>query len=178
MKTGTVLTGVLFGMIILLAGYVSAGDVSVDYDHSFDFNTLKTFSVKIGTAWGNPISEKRVIEEFTAALTKKGWTQAEEANADAMVILHGASQQKKDLNTFYSGYGGFRWSGMGTATTTVSEYTVGTLVCDIFDAKSKSLVFRGIAQGEVSDKPEKNVKKLQKASEKMFKDFPPTEKKK
>jgi hypothetical protein len=62
---------------------------------------------------------------------------------------------------------------MGTATTTTSEYLVGTLVTDIFDAKSKQLVFRGIAQDELSDKPEKNVKKLQKASDKMFKDFPP-----
>jgi hypothetical protein len=62
---------------------------------------------------------------------------------------------------------------MGTATTTTSEYTVGTLVVDIFDAKSKQLVFRGAAQDELSDKPEKNVKKLDKAANKMFKDFPP-----
>jgi hypothetical protein len=84
---------------------------------------------------------------------------------------------KKDLNTFYSGgYGGYGWrgvGGMGSATTTVNEYTVGTLVVDIFDAKSKQLLFRGTASDEISDKPEKNVKKLAKASDKMFKDFPP-----
>ncbi len=62
---------------------------------------------------------------------------------------------------------------MSTAHTTVHEYRVGTLVVDIFDAKSKALVFRGIAQDELSDKPEKNQKKAQKAAEKMFKDFPP-----
>jgi hypothetical protein len=44
---------------------------------------------------------------------------------------------------------------------------------DIFDAKTKQLMFRGTAQDEISDKPEKNVKKLAKASDKMFKDFPP-----
>ena len=32
--------------------------------------------------------------------------------------------------------------GMGTASTVVNEYTVGTLVVDMFDAKSKNLVFR------------------------------------
>ena len=37
----------------------------------------------------------------------------------------------------------------------------------------RQLVFRGTAQDELSDKPEKNVKKLAKASDKMFKDFPP-----
>ncbi len=65
---------------------------------------------------------------------------------------------------------------MGTASTTVSEYTVGTLVVDMFDAKTKNLVFRGIAEDEISDKPEKNAKKLEKASNKMFKEFPPAAK--
>jgi hypothetical protein len=155
-----------------------AQDVSVDYDKGADFSRIKTFTVKIGTAWGNPLSEKRVTNEIEQALTAKGWTKAPEAAADAIVVLHGATQVKKDLNTFYSGgmgrygyrYGGF---GGGTAQTTVSEYTVGTLVVDIFDAKSKNLLFRGTATDELSDKPEKNAKKLAKASDKMFKDFPP-----
>ena len=51
--------------------------------------------------------------------------------------------------------------------------TVGTLVVDLFDAKTKQLMFRGSAQDEISDKPEKNAKKLAKASDKLFKDFPP-----
>ena len=75
----------------------------------------------------------------------------------------------------YGGYGYRGWGGMGmgSATTTESEYTVGTLVVDIFDAKSKALMFRGTASDELSDKPEKNQKKLEKASDKMFKKFPP-----
>jgi hypothetical protein len=93
-------------------------------------------------------------------------------------VLHGATQTKRSLNTFYSGgmggYGYRGWGGMGgTATTTESEYTVGTLVVDIFDAKGKSLLWRGVAQDELSDKTDKNIKKLGKASEKLFKDFPP-----
>ncbi len=72
-------------------------------------------------------------------------------------------------------YGGM--GGMGTASTTVSEYTVGTLVVDMFDAKTKNLVFRGTAEDELSDNPEKNAKRLEKASDKLFKDFPPTPKK-
>jgi hypothetical protein len=68
--------------------------------------------------------------------------------------------------------------GMGTATTTTSEYLIGTLVVDIFDAKSKQLMFRGTASDEISDKPEKNIKKVEKASNKMFKDFPPGSKEK
>ena len=125
------------------------------------------------------------IDEITQALTEKGWKSVD-ANADALVLLHGATEKQKSLDTFYSGggYGGYgyrgmgRHDGMGTATTTTSEYLVGTLVVDIFDAKSKALMYRGTATDELSDKPEKNAKKLQKASDKLFKDFPPGSKEK
>jgi hypothetical protein len=49
---------------------------------------------------------------------------------------------------------------------------------DIFDAKSKALLFRGTASDEISDKADKNAKKLDKATSKMFKDFPPGSKEK
>jgi hypothetical protein len=170
-------TMVLAGVTLAVASGAWAQDVKVDYDKAANFAAIKTFNIKLGTSWGNAISEKRVMDEFTQALTEKGWKLAPEGQGDALVVVHGASQTKKDLNTFYSGMGGYGYrgwgGGMGTATTTVNEYTVGTLVVDIFDAKSKSLMWRGSAQDEISDKTEKNVKKLGKASDKMFKDFPP-----
>ena len=157
-----------------------AQDVKTDFDKDANFAAIKTFAVKVGTSWNNQISEKRITDEIAQTLTEKGWKQVD-ANPDALVVLHGATEKQKNLNTFYSGggYGGYGYrgwggmGGMGTATTTVSEYLVGTLVVDIFDAKSKALMFRGTASDEISDKPEKNVKKVEKASNKMFKDFPP-----
>ena len=51
---------------------------------------------------------------------------------------------------------------------------MGTLVVDIFDAKTKQLMFRGTAQDELSDKPEKNQSRSSRRPRtKMFKDFPP-----
>jgi len=169
-----------FGIIasVIFAGlFVVAQDVKTDYDRNYNFAQLHTFAIKIGTSWGNPLSEERVKDEVAKALVKRGWSQTDEASADALVVVHGASQTKKSLDTFYSGgWGGYGWGSFGapgTATTTVNEYKVGTLVVDIFDAKGKKLVFRGIGQDEVSDKPEKNEKKIAKATEKMFKSFPP-----
>ena len=163
-----------------LSGSAFAQDVKVDFDKAADFAALKTFTIKIGTHWNNPLSEKRVLAEIQQGLVEKGWTvTTDDAKADAFVILHGATEKQKSLNTFYSGgYGGYGWrggwgGGMSTATTTVDEYLVGTLVVDIFNAKSKQLVYRGTATDELSDKPEKNAKKLAKASDKLFKDFPP-----
>jgi hypothetical protein len=174
--------GVAGIFLFFLVSAALAQDVNTDYDKDFDFKTIKTFVTKIGTSWGNPLSEKRVTGDIESALMSKGWTKAtDEASADAIVMIHGATEQKKDLNTFYSGYGGYgyRWGGgMGTAHTSVNEYTVGTLVVDIFDSKSKQLVFRGVAQDEISEKAEKNAKKMKKVKEKMFKDFPPRTKSK
>jgi hypothetical protein len=172
-------TAVLAGAALAFASGAWAQDVKVDYDKAANFGAIKTFSIKLGTAWGNEIGQKRVLDEFTQALTEKGWKLAPEGQADAQVVVHGASQTKRSLNTFYSGMGGYGyrgWGGMGgtgTATTTETEYTVGTLVVDIFEGKSKGLLWRGTAQDELSDKTDKNIKKLGKASDKMFKDFPP-----
>jgi hypothetical protein len=123
--------------------------------------------------------------EVAETLTEKGWKKVD-SNPDALVVVHGATQTKRSLNTFYSGGGGWGgygyrgWGagGMGSATTTESEYQVGTLVVDIFNAQTKQLVFRGAAQDEISDKAEKNIKKVEKATSKMFKDFPPGSKEK
>ena len=160
---------------VALAGTALAQDVTVDYDRAANFAAIKTFSVKLETQWGNPIGEKRLVDEMTQALVEKGWKVAPEA--DAQVLIHGASRTKRSLNTFYSGMGGWGWrgwgGGMGSATTTANEYTEGTLVVDIYEAKSKQLMWRGVAQGELKDKPEKREKQLQKVTDKFFKDFPP-----
>ena len=170
-------TAVLAGLALAVTGGAWAQDIKIDYDKAANFGAIKTFSLKLGTSWGNPIGEKRVVDEITGALVAKGWTVAPEGQADAQVVLHGASQTKRSLSTFYSGMGGYGYrgwgGGMGSATTTESEYVVGTLVVDIFDKTGKNLLWRGIAQDEASDKPEKNIKKVAKASDKLFKDFPP-----
>jgi len=173
------LPAVLTGCLLTLPALAIAQDVKIDYDKAYNFAPVKTYSMRIGTAWGNDLSQRRVLEEFDQAIAAKGWKKANEATADIHVVLHGATDTKRNVNTFYSGgmggygyrYGGM--GGMGTSSTTVTEYTVGTLVVDMFDAKTKNLVFRGTAQDELSDKAEKNTKKLDKASEKLFKDFPP-----
>jgi uncharacterized protein DUF4136 len=162
-------------LVFLLSSLAVAQKVKTEELPNFDFSQLHTFFVKIGTSWGNPITESQVKDMVAQTLTQKGWTAAtSEDSADAEVVVHGATQQKHSLDTMYSGgMGGWGWGGMGTATTTTTSYTVGTLLIDIFDAKEHKLVYRGTAQDELSDKTEKNVKKVQKALDKMFKDFPP-----
>ena len=166
--------------ILMLPALAMAQDVKTDFDKAFDFSTVKTYSISIGTKWGNDLSERRVLAEIDEAIAAKGWKKVADG-ADVLVVLHGATQTKRNASTFYSGMGGYGYrgfgGGMGTASTVVNEYAVGTLVVDMFEAKGKTLVFRGVAEDEISDNPEKNAKKVEKASAKMFKNFPPAPKK-
>ena len=181
----TTVRAALTGWLLVLPAMAIAQDVKIDYDKAFNFSPVKTYSIKIGTPWGNDLSQRRVLTEFEETITAQGWKKAAEGQADIQVLLHGASQTKRNASTFYSGmgggYGGYGYRGFGggtaTASTVVNEYTVGTLVVDMFDSKTKNLVFRGTAEDEISDNPEKNEKKLEKASAKMFKNFPPSAKK-
>ena len=61
----------------------------------------------------------------------------------------------------------------GDATTTTETYRVGTLVVDLFDRKTKALLWRGSASNTLSNNSTKNIKDLDKRVEKLFKGFPP-----
>ena len=74
--------------------------------------------------------------------------------------------------------GGWGWrrfggGGFGDSTTTEQDYEVGTLVVDLYDTKTKQLIWRGSAEDTLSDKATKNEKNLDKGVAKMFKAFPP-----
>ncbi len=168
-----------WGLAVLLTvpATAFAQKVSSDYDHSTTFSSYKTYYwEKVQTA--NPLWNKRVQDAVDKQLQAKGW-QKVESGGDVAVVAVSTTEQQKSLNTFYDGWGGgwgwggFGGMGMGNASTTVSTYEEGTLVIDMYDATTKQLIWRGNAVGEISDKPDKTEKTLNKATGKMFKKFPP-----
>lgn len=164
-------------LALTMATAAMAQQVEITVDRTADFSKYKTFTIELATPWGNPIGEKNLIEELTAGFTSKGWSQDTTGSPDVRILVHGATEEKQQLNSFYTGgyggYGGWGWGGVGSTTTTVSEYTVGTLVVDIFDASTKTLLWRGVAQAELKKKQDKREKQASKAVQKLLKDFPP-----
>lgn len=166
--------------ILLTAAFVAgpalllAADVSTDYSHSIDFGNYHTYSwLKVDA--GNPLWVDRIKRDVDADLTAKGWMEVP-SGGDAAVSAFGSTHNQQSLETFYDGFGGgWFWGGFGPdiATTNTINTPVGTLVVDIFDAHSKRLIWRGMAQKTLSDKPEKNEKKLADQVNDMFKHFPP-----
>jgi hypothetical protein len=157
--------------VIALTTAVFADHVAVDYDHAANFNQIKTYSwSKVHTA--NSIWDDRVKDAIDKELTAKGWTQVPSGGNVSLVAVEKTSIHQQ-YDTFYDGFGGWRWRGMGDATTTVDNYKVGTLIVSMFDGNSKQLIWRGAASSDLSGNPEKNTKKLDQDVQKMFKYFPP-----
>ena len=167
------------GIVLLSATTSFAQQVKTDYDRSATFSQYKTYSwEKIQTQ--DPLWVDRIKEAVNASLAAKGLTPVE-SGGDMAIVAMETTQNQRTLNTFYDGFGGgWRWrgaGGFGTATTTVDNYKVGTLVVDLFDAHTKTLIWRGSASDTLSDKSDKNIKNLDKGVQKMFDHFPPDGKK-
>src|SRR6266436_2868340 len=173
---------VLMGMMFLFAGKSSAQQVKTDYDHSANFGQYKTYSwqqVKTKDA----LDVDRVKSAVNATLAAKGWSQVD-SGGDVSIMAIETTQNQQTLNTFYDGFGGgwgwrrFGGGGFGEATTTTETYKVGTLIVDLFDAKTKQLIWRGTSSDTLSNNSDKNIKNLDKGVDKMFKKFPPGSSKK
>jgi hypothetical protein len=164
-------------LALTMTATAMAQQVETTVDRTADFSKYRTFTIELATPWGNSIGEKHLMEELTAAFAAKGWTQDTQGSPDVRILVHGATEEKKQLNSFYSGggggYYGWGWGGVGSTTTTVSEYTEGTLVIDIFDSATKGLLWRGVAQDELKKKQSKREKQAGRAIEKLLRDFPP-----
>ena len=163
------------GLMLLLACVTFAQHVKIDYDHSANFGQYKTYTwEKVQTK--DPLLVDRIKSAVNSALTAKGWAEVP-SGGDVEVFAIETTQNQQTLDTFYNGFGGGRrWGfggGFGDATTTVETYKVGTLVVDLFDAKTQKVIWRGSSSDTLSDKAEKNTKNLDKSVNKMFQHFPP-----
>jgi Domain of unknown function (DUF4136) len=175
MKTQKVVF-LLIGMI-LFAGKASAQQVKTDYDRGANFAQYKTYSwEQVKTK--DPLDVDRIKSGVNAALAAKGWTQVA-SGGDVSIVAMEITHNQQTLNTFYDGFGGgwgwrrFGGGGFGEATTTTETYKVGTIVVDLFDTKTKQLIWRGAESDTLSNNSDKNIKNLDKGVEKMFKKFPP-----
>jgi Domain of unknown function (DUF4136) len=160
------------GLMLVLATVSFAQDVKTDYDHSANFGQYKTYSwEKVQTK--DPLMVDRIKDAVNSTLAAKGWTLIP-SGGDVEAFAIETTQNQQTLDTFYNGFGGGRrWGGFGDATTTVETYKVGTLVIDLFDAKTEKLIWRGSSSDTLSDNADKNTKNLGKGVTKMFKHFPP-----
>ena len=144
-----------------LAGTARGADVTVNADKTADFSRCATWAWVEGTSAKDPLVHKSIVAAIERALAEKGWTTGGEAPG-CHVTYHAALHEERGLSVFTPG----RFRG-GFGSVEVTSVLNGTLVVDVADARGE-LIWRGVAKDTVSDKPEKNEKKLDKAVAKMF----------
>jgi hypothetical protein len=137
------------------------------------FHTYKWVTVE-GATYPNQILDTQIKNSIDAQLSSKGLTKVDGDKADLYVAYQGSIGQEKQWNAYGMG-GGLRWGG-GMATAQSTTISIGTLVLDMYDPTTKQLVWTGrvtktLDPGANQSKKQKN---LDKAMQKLLKNFPPS----
>jgi len=160
----------ILASMLLISVAALAQQVSVNYNHSQSFVQYHTY------AWGsqnqnqiqNSILAQVAQQDINNAMQAKGLQMVQETqNPDLILTANGGLRQQ----TSYSAWG-MRGIGGGMGGITPEQNVEGTMIVDLYDAKSKSLVWRGIAQNTLNNNGNKNQQMVEKAVQKMFKQWP------
>ena len=158
---------------LFLAGLASAAstppppEVTTRYDNSVDFSAYRTFAffepLAVEAAGYEPVVAKTMKAAARAEMEKRGYVYAE-TGADLLVNLSGKLAKQLEVKqveavappvyfTFRQGYYS-DWSAESQSE--VTEYTEGTINVDLIEAKSKKLVWEGVAVGRATKKTKRN----------------------
>ena len=157
---------------VMLAACASTPDVQTDFDPAAQFSRYRTYAWgPTPPQFGAPLMQQRITASIDAKLGAMGWTSAPAATADVVIAAHVVTREQLSIDTLNSGgWGG--WGPPGHSSASVRSYTVGTLVVDMFDAKSKRAVWRGTASGALPKTANQATAKTQEAIDRMFASFP------
>ena len=156
---------------MLLAACASTPDVQTDFDSAAQFSRYRTYAWEpTPPQFDNPLMQQRITASIEAKLGAMGWTPAPAPNADVVVAAHVVTREQLSIDSFGGGWVGGPLGGNGSAR--VRSYTVGTLVVDMFDARSKRAIWRGTASGAIPKTSDKATARTQEAIDRMFAGFP------
>ena len=177
MRQQTRTTLSVFAIAFVASMVMLAQEVRSNYMPGTDFTKYHTYKwVAIeGGAHPNQIVDAQIKQSVDSQLALKGLSKVDGDQADLYVGYQIAVDQERQWNGYGMG-GGLRWGGMATATS--STINIGTLVLDMYDPTTKQLVWTGNATKTIdpSSKQEKNQKNLDKAVQKLLKNYPPKQK--
>ncbi len=158
-------------LAVLSAALAWAQRITVEFDQAADFSRYKTFAIRDGqlnsrnSALNSELVKKRIEADIARDLTARG-LEMTTGRSDLNVRYHFGSVRKAEIERYPAG-----WRGFGTRVVRV-PYTEGTLVIDLRDPSTRSLVWRGIASEEKSEAT-KIEGKLDDMVRKAIEKYPP-----
>lgn len=155
--------------------------VSYDKAKDIDFTKYKTFQIYSLDVKSIPEFEPKreglnlMLVEIIKQMESRGFVKVLE-NPDLIINL-GVSvvskEQTRETNIrdapLYMGQRNYHWESEEVV---VGTYTEGTVTLDLVDSASEKMIWQVVGSSIVSEKREKNRKKIVKAVNKMYKKFP------
>ncbi|MEP1097027.1 MAG: DUF4136 domain-containing protein [Cyclobacteriaceae bacterium] len=183
---------ILLGLLVLTVSACSSVKVLSDYDSKAEFKNYKTFEIAPPQEDlpSDPVINQLNGQRVTAAIINQMESRGYEltSNADLVVNIFVKVENRTEqtttydgpyfpyrMNYWYYGYWGYYnyWGpGWGYSTVRVRDYKEGTLVVDLVDAKTKKLVWHGVAIGDPDNFRKKAEERINNAIEKLFAEFP------
>jgi hypothetical protein len=174
-RTTVAKIGLTLVFALVACALTIAQDVTTNSMPGTDFSKYHTYKwVPIeGASHPNQIVDAQIKQSIDNQLATKGLTKTDGDKADLYIGYQVSVDQQKQWNAYGMG-GGVRWGG-GMATAQSSTISIGTLVLDMYDPSTKQLVWTGRATKTLdpSKNQEKNQKNLDKAMQKLLKNYPP-----
>ena len=165
----------LLVLALLAAQGARAQKITMEFDQAIDFSKYKTFAIREGQlssgnpALNSPLVKKQIEADIQNDLTAKGLTLVTGGASDLNVRYTFGAARKTEIEAYPAG-----WYGRGTRYVRV-PYAEGTLVIDLRDPTTRSLVWRAIAAEEKSDAT-KIQGKLDDMVKKSIDKYPPKKK--
>ena len=190
MKAGRFISSIC--LLLVVIGCALAQKVNVDWERGVNFTQYRTF------AWGaceDPgelgLWQPRIVEDIEFQLSVKGFRKAAQGQQpDVIVSYRSDVEERVRYVGFDYGYGqnwgpgpgsgpvlgwgpiwGWGWSG-GPFTMEPVVQREFVLTVDIVDARRNQPLWRGEATEAISSNSEKNIRRLRKAVEKLFRNYP------
>ncbi len=166
-------------MLSLLAGCASGPTIRSNVDEGVDLTKYKTFGFFDKVAGRQPyerFAAQYLRDAITRELQARGYQLAD--NPELLVNFHVQQKDKVDVTSTpaYSGYYGYRAGAYGWGTgmsTTVDQYTEGTLNIDLVDRNQSRLVWEGIAVGRIRERARQNIQPVvDEVVKQIFERFP------
>jgi len=176
--------------LLLVAASVALGqNVNVDWNRSANFQRYTIY------AWGECVDpgelsqlwHERIVQNIEAQLAARGFRKAAPGQQPDVIVNYRSDVKERVSSIAYDyGYGpgwglgpglswgpswGWGWGGGPVTAEPIMQQELA-LTVDLVDARQNRLIWRGDASEPLSRKSEKNIKRLRKAVEKLFRNYP------
>ena len=161
-----------FGLLLVTCAF--GQKITVEFDQAADFTRYKTFAIRGGQlnspnpALNSELVGKQIEADIESSLTAKGLVKVT-GRSDLNVRYTLGTRRNVETEAYPAG-----WRSLGTRIVRV-PYAQGTLVIDLRDPATRSLVWRAIATDEKRDAA-KLEGKLHDMVRKSIEKYPPKKK--